>query len=190
MIVSKKISINTQSIKAIPVVKVVQDDSGRQLVIKMNDMDLESTYSARIYARKPSGLIVYNDLTVDAEANTVTADITNQMIAETGDTVAQVIVTHSEETVTSFVSCGVAYTFQIFGQKYVEPTRASLILCLESVVSVLAGWLLLSQALSIRELIGCVIMFVAIILAQFVQKEEPADDKKSLQMVEEPANNR
>ena len=91
---------------------------------------------------------------------------------------------------TGVLSCGVAYTFQILGQKYVEPTRASLILCLESVVSVLAGWLLLSQALSIRELIGCVIMFVAIILAQFVQKEEPADDKKSLQMVEEPANNR
>ncbi len=90
---------------------------------------------------------------------------------------------------TGVLSCGVAYTFQILGQKYVEPTRASLILCLESVVSVLAGWLLLSQALSIRELIGCVIIFVAIILAQFVQKEDPADDKKSLPMVEEPANN-
>lgn len=73
---------------------------------------------------------------------------------------------------TGVLSCGVAYTFQILGQKYVEPTRASLILCLESVVSVLAGWLLLKQALSIRELIGCVVMFVAIILAQFVQKEE------------------
>lgn len=78
---------------------------------------------------------------------------------------------------TGVLSCGVAYTFQILGQKYVEPTRASLILCLESVVSVLAGWLLLKQALSIRELIGCVVMFVAIILAQFVQKEEePARD--------------
>ncbi len=78
---------------------------------------------------------------------------------------------------TGVLSCGVAYTFQILGQKYVEPTRASLILCLESVVSVLAGWILLKQALSIRELIGCVIMFVAIILAQFVQKgEEPAQD--------------
>ena len=91
---------------------------------------------------------------------------------------------------TGVLSCGVAYTFQILGQKYVEPTRASLILCLESVVSVLAGWLLLSQALSIRELIGCVIMFVAIILAQFVQKEEPADDKKSLQIIDEPASYR
>lgn len=73
---------------------------------------------------------------------------------------------------TGVLSCGVAYTFQILGQKYVEPTRASLILCLESVVAVVAGWLLLQQALSIRELIGCVIMFVAIIMAQFVQKDE------------------
>lgn len=73
---------------------------------------------------------------------------------------------------TGILSCGVAYTFQILGQKYVEPTKASLILCLESVVAVLAGWLLLRQALSVRELIGCIIMFVAIIMAQFVQKDE------------------
>lgn len=77
---------------------------------------------------------------------------------------------------TGVLSCGVAYTFQILGQKYVEPTKASLILCLESVVAVLAGWLLLHQALSIRELIGCIVMFVAIIMAQFVQKEEPAEN--------------
>lgn len=79
---------------------------------------------------------------------------------------------------TGVLSCGVAYTFQILGQRYVEPTGASLILCLESVVSVLAGWLLLKQALSLRELIGCVIMFVAIILAQFVQKEESTVENK------------
>lgn len=76
---------------------------------------------------------------------------------------------------TGVLSCGVAYTFQILGQKYVEPAKASLILCLESVVSVLAGWVLLQQALSVREFIGCIIMFVAIVLAQFVQKEEPAN---------------
>lgn len=79
---------------------------------------------------------------------------------------------------TGVLSCGVAYTFQILGQKYVEPTKASLILCLESVVSVLAGWILLHQALSVRELIGCIIMFAAIIIAQFVQKEEPAENKE------------
>lgn len=64
------------------------------------------------------------------------------------------------------LSCGVAYTLQIIGQKGMDPTIASLILSLESVVSVLAGWLVLGQKLSTRELSGCVLMFVAIILAQ------------------------
>ena len=64
------------------------------------------------------------------------------------------------------LSCGVAYTLQIIGQKGMNPTVASLVLSLESVVSVLAGWLLLNQSLSARELVGCVIMFIAIILAQ------------------------
>ena len=63
-------------------------------------------------------------------------------------------------------SCGVAYTFQIIGQKGTDPTIASLILSLESVVSVLAGWLLLGQSLSAREIAGCVLMFGATILAQ------------------------
>lgn len=69
------------------------------------------------------------------------------------------------------LSCGVAYTLQIVGQKGMNPTVASLILSLESVVSVLAGWLLLGQKLSVRELSGCGLMLVAIILAQLPQKE-------------------
>lgn len=69
------------------------------------------------------------------------------------------------------MSCGVAYTLQIVGQKGMDPTVASLILSLESVVSVLAGWLLLGQSLSIRELSGCVLMFAAIILAQLPSKQ-------------------
>ena len=64
------------------------------------------------------------------------------------------------------LSCGVAYTLQIIGQKGMNPTVASLVLSLESVVSVLAGWVLLKQSLSARELVGCAIMFIAIILAQ------------------------
>lgn len=64
------------------------------------------------------------------------------------------------------MSCGVAYTLQIVGQKGADPTVASLILSLESVVSVLAGWAILGQSLSGRELLGCVLMFGAIILAQ------------------------
>ena len=64
------------------------------------------------------------------------------------------------------LSCGVAYTLQIVGQKNTNPTIASLILSLESVVSVLAGWILLKQTLSGREIAGCVVMFGAIIIAQ------------------------
>ena len=64
------------------------------------------------------------------------------------------------------LSSGVAYTLQVVAQKGVNPTLASLIMCLESVVAVLAGWILLGQALSSRELLGCLFMFVAIVLAQ------------------------
>lgn len=69
------------------------------------------------------------------------------------------------------MSCGVAYTLQIIGQKNMNPTVASLILSLESCISVLAGWVLLGQQLSTKEIFGCVIMFAAIILAQLPQKQ-------------------
>ena len=68
------------------------------------------------------------------------------------------------------LSSGVAYTLQIIGQKDMNPTVASLILSLDSCISVLAGWLILGQKLSSRELFGCLIMFGAIILAQLPQK--------------------
>ena len=68
------------------------------------------------------------------------------------------------------MSCGVAYTLQIVGQKGMNPTVASLILSLESCISVLAGWLLLGQRLSVREGVGCAIMFCAIVLAQLPEK--------------------
>lgn len=68
------------------------------------------------------------------------------------------------------LSCGVAYTLQIVGQKDMNPTVASLILSLESCISVLAGWLILGQQLKGRELLGCLAMFAAIILAQIPEK--------------------
>lgn len=70
------------------------------------------------------------------------------------------------------LSSGVAYTLQVVAQKHVNPTLASLILCLESVVSVLAGWILLGQAMSPREILGCVLMFIAIVLAQLISNFE------------------
>ena len=69
------------------------------------------------------------------------------------------------------MSCGVAYTLQIVAQKDADPTGASLILSLESVFSVLAGWVVLKQVLSMKEIAGCILMFGAIILAQLPDKK-------------------
>ena len=63
------------------------------------------------------------------------------------------------------------YTLQILGQRTVNPTVASLILSLESVFAVLAGWVLLGQPLSPRELVGCALVFAAVVLAQLPQKK-------------------
>ncbi len=64
------------------------------------------------------------------------------------------------------LSGAVGYTLQIIGQRDVNPTVASLIMCLESVFAVLGGALLLGERLSSREAFGCLIMFTAVILAQ------------------------
>ena len=68
------------------------------------------------------------------------------------------------------LSCGVAYTLQVVAQTSLNPVIASLIMSLESVISAIAGWLVLGQHLSGREIAGCVVMFAAIILAQLPSK--------------------
>ena len=70
------------------------------------------------------------------------------------------------------MSCGIAYTLQILGQKYVNVILASIILSMESVFSVFAGWLLLGEQLSLREIGGCVLVFAAILLAQMPPKQQ------------------
>lgn len=70
------------------------------------------------------------------------------------------------------LSCGVAYTLQVVGQKDMNEAVASLILALESVVSALSGWIILHQALSAKELTGCALMFFAIALTCLPEKEE------------------
>lgn len=67
---------------------------------------------------------------------------------------------------TGIMSTGVGYTLQIVGQKGLNPTVAALILSLESVFSAFSGYLFLHQVLTTRELIGCALMFIAIVLAQ------------------------
>ncbi|MCL2051345.1 MAG: DMT family transporter [Lachnospiraceae bacterium] len=68
------------------------------------------------------------------------------------------------------LSSGIAFTLQIVGQRDADPSVASLIFSLESVFAVLGGYLLLRQNLSIRELVGCAIMFAAVLLVQLPVK--------------------
>lgn len=70
------------------------------------------------------------------------------------------------------LSSGVGYTLQIVGQKDMNPTVASLIMSLESVMSVVAGFIALHEVLTGRELLGCLLMFCAIILAQLPEKQK------------------
>ena len=70
------------------------------------------------------------------------------------------------------LSAGVGYTLQILAQRDAEPAIASLLMSLESVFAVLAGWVILGDALSLRELLGCVLMMGGIVLAQLPQKQK------------------
>lgn len=71
------------------------------------------------------------------------------------------------------LSSGVAYTLQIVGQKGVHPAVASLILSLESVISVLAGYVLMpSSSLSGWELFGCALVFAAVVMVELAPQKE------------------
>ena len=67
-------------------------------------------------------------------------------------------------------SGGMGYTLQILAQRDAEPAVASLLMSLESVFAVLAGWVILGDALSLRELLGCALMMGGIVLAQLPDK--------------------
>lgn len=69
------------------------------------------------------------------------------------------------------LSMGVAYSLQIIGQKDLEPTTASLIMSMESVVAVLCGWLILHETMTGWEITGCVLVFIAVILSQLPEKK-------------------
>jgi drug/metabolite transporter (DMT)-like permease len=78
------------------------------------------------------------------------------------------------------LTCGVAYTIQIFGQKFTSsPTVASLILSLESVFAVVGGCLILHEMMSLKEVLGCLFMITAVVLSQLNSKPkkiEPTSD--------------
>lgn len=64
------------------------------------------------------------------------------------------------------MSSGIAYTLQIIGQKYTSPVLACMLMSLESVFALFSGWVVLGQQMSFREITGCIIVFIAIMLAQ------------------------
>ena len=68
------------------------------------------------------------------------------------------------------LTCGVAYTLQIFGQKFTTPTIASIILCMESVFAVVGGSLILHETMTPREVWGCIFMIIAVVLSQIQMK--------------------
>ncbi|MDD6213037.1 MAG: DMT family transporter [Clostridiales bacterium] len=77
------------------------------------------------------------------------------------------------------LSCGVAYTLQIVGQQYAEPTTATILMSMESVFSLLGGVLILRQIPGGREITGCILVFIAVVLAQiplFEKKTEAAKE--------------
>ncbi len=80
-------------------------------------------------------------------------------------------------------SSAIAFTLQIVAQKYLHPVTATLLMSLESVFAVIAGWLFLKEALSGKELLGCGVIFLAILLAQI---PVPGPEKKVISNPEEP----
>ena len=87
------------------------------------------------------------------------------------------------------MSSGVAYTLQMVGQKGADPTQAALILCLESVFSALSGALLLREAMSLRQYLGCGLIFGAVVVSQLPGRgtePAPAADRQETTLPEVP----
>lgn len=76
-------------------------------------------------------------------------------------------------------SSGVAFTLQVLGQKHAEPTVASLIMSLESVFSVIFGVILIHERLTLIEALGCIVIFIAVVIPQLPSKEERLQAKNN-----------
>ena len=84
----------------------------------------------------------------------------------------QVILASGAILYAGVVSVGIAFTLQVIAQKKVDPSRAAIILNLEAVFAVLAGWLFFTEVLSTKEWIGCGLMFLGMILSQITAKKK------------------
>lgn len=74
---------------------------------------------------------------------------------------------------TGIIEVAIAYTLQVIGQKYTPPFTASILLSMEGVFSVFAGAFLLKEVMNLQELLGCILMFLAIFISQLPQKKLP-----------------
>jgi len=85
---------------------------------------------------------------------------------------------------TGIVVVGIAYTFQIFGQKGAHPAVSAIILSMESVFAVISGMILLREIMSAKEIIGCILMFVAVIITQIKPLEKNSINKDDYSKIE------
>ena len=63
------------------------------------------------------------------------------------------------------ISAGIAYTLQVFAQRKVEPTKAAIILCLESVFALLGGWLILQEVITLPVILGAALLLTAMYIS-------------------------
>ena len=84
----------------------------------------------------------------------------------------QVILVSGAILYAGVVSVGIAFTLQIIAQKRVNPSQAAIVLNLEAVFAVLAGWLFFTEALSTKEWLGCGLMFLGMIISQITAKKK------------------
>jgi drug/metabolite transporter (DMT)-like permease len=78
---------------------------------------------------------------------------------------------------TGILSVGVAYTFQVIGQRETPPAQAAIILSLETVFAALGGWLILNETLPLRGIIGCALMFGGMIVSQLDSVNESTNQR-------------
>ena len=65
------------------------------------------------------------------------------------------------------MSSGVAFTLQLYGQRYAEPSAAAILMSFEAIFGALAGWLILNEAMTSREIFGCVLMLIGMLATQW-----------------------
>ncbi len=81
---------------------------------------------------------------------------------------------------TAIFSLGLCYTIQVWAQRHTPPADAALLLSLESVFAVLAGWLMLNETLILIQIFGCVLIFIAVILSQ-VKEWTKVDHERTIE---------